>query len=112
MDRWNRLALSAMLEGTIPGGAVSTFRTARAVVSEQERLVWCDEVLSALCFIHSLGLTHGDINTLNVLIVPSRALHGRAFGRAKLIDFGRSTAVGKHEYPGLGSSDAGCRSRT
>ncbi|CAE6391784.1 unnamed protein product [Rhizoctonia solani] len=95
----DRLALSAMLEGTIPGGAVSTFRTARAVVSEQERLVWCDEVLSALCFIHSLGLTHGDINTLNVLIVPSRALHGRAFGRAKLIDFGRSTAVGKHEYP-------------
>ncbi|KAF8755603.1 Protein tyrosine kinase [Rhizoctonia solani] len=95
----DRLALSAMLEGTIPGGAVSTFRTARAVVSEQERLVWCDEVLSALCFVHSLGLTHGDINTLNVLIVPSRALHGRAFGRAKLIDFGRSTAVGKHEYP-------------
>ncbi|KAJ1301927.1 hypothetical protein OPQ81_000766 [Rhizoctonia solani] len=95
----DRLALSAMLEGGTPGGAVSTFRTARAVVSEQERLVWCDEVLSALCFVHSLGLTHGDVNTLNVLIVPSRALHGRAFGRAKLIDFGRSTAVGKHEYP-------------
>ncbi|KAB5589384.1 Tyrosine kinase [Ceratobasidium theobromae] len=95
----DRLALSAMLEGSTPGGAVSTFRTARAVVSEQERLVWCDEILSALCFVHSLGLTHGDVNTLNVLIVPSRALHGRAFGRAKLIDFGRSTAVGKHEYP-------------
>ncbi|KAF8601858.1 hypothetical protein BDV93DRAFT_445189, partial [Ceratobasidium sp. AG-I] len=78
---------------------VSAFRTGRAVVSEQERLVWCDEILSALCFVHSLGLTHGDINTLNVLIVPSRALHGRAFGKAKLIDFGRSTAIGKHEYP-------------
>ncbi|KAH7320444.1 kinase-like domain-containing protein, partial [Rhizoctonia solani] len=60
-----------------------------ALISEQERLVWCDEVLSALCFVHSLGLTHGDVNTLNVLIVPSRALHGRAFGRAKLIDFGQ-----------------------
>ncbi|KAG8775992.1 hypothetical protein FRC12_001136, partial [Ceratobasidium sp. 428] len=95
----DRLALSAMLASAAPGGSVSTFRTARAVVSEQERLVWCDEVLSALCFVHSLGLTHGDINTLNVLIVPSRAVHGCAFGRAKLIDFGRSTAMGKHEYP-------------
>lgn len=95
----DRLALSAMLAGAAPGGAVSAFRTGRAVVSEQERLVWCDEILSALCFVHSLGLTHGDINTLNVLIVPSRALHGRAFGKAKLIDFGRSTAIGKHEYP-------------
>ncbi|KAG8736346.1 hypothetical protein FRC10_009407 [Ceratobasidium sp. 414] len=95
----DRLALSAMLANATPGGSVSTFRTARAVVSEQERLVWCDEILSALCFVHSLGLTHGDINTLNVLIVPSRAIHGCAFGRAKLIDFGRSTAMGKHEYP-------------
>jgi serine/threonine protein kinase len=96
----DRLALTAMLASAVPGSSVSTFRTARAVVTKQERLVWCDEILSAHCFVHSLGLTHGDINTHNILIVPSCALHCRAFGRrAKVIEFGWGTAMGKHDYP-------------
>ncbi|KAG8696983.1 hypothetical protein FRC08_006805 [Ceratobasidium sp. 394] len=35
----DRLALSAMLANATPGGSVSTFRTARAVVSEQELIL-------------------------------------------------------------------------
>ncbi|KAG8719104.1 hypothetical protein FRC08_003648 [Ceratobasidium sp. 394] len=76
----DRLALSAMLGHATPGGSASTFQTARAVVLEQERLVWCNEVLSALArvsFTHSGSPTTTTMpsTSSSSLVEPCTAAH-------------------------------------
>ncbi|KDQ21610.1 hypothetical protein BOTBODRAFT_96383, partial [Botryobasidium botryosum FD-172 SS1] len=53
------------------------------------RVSWYNQLLDGLAHIHSFDLSHGDLNTLNIIVTPSDTI--------KLIDFGRS--VGALEKP-------------
>ncbi|GJJ06551.1 hypothetical protein Clacol_000743 [Clathrus columnatus] len=44
-----------------------------------------DQLLDGLTYLHSFGLSHGDLSLLNVLVTPS--------GTLKILDFGRSTSI-------------------
>ncbi|KAJ7468557.1 kinase-like domain-containing protein [Mycena latifolia] len=55
------------------------------------KVLWANQLIRAICHIHSFGLSHGDISPGNVLIDSE--------GNVKLIDFGRSAAVGEELFP-------------
>ncbi|KAG9002729.1 hypothetical protein FRB94_003649 [Tulasnella sp. JGI-2019a] len=52
------------------------------------KVEWFNQMVEALCHVHMHGLSHGDINSLNVLITLPTAHPPNI---VKLIDFGRST---------------------
>ncbi|KAG8856311.1 hypothetical protein FRB96_006462 [Tulasnella sp. 330] len=52
------------------------------------KVEWFNQLVDALCHVHMHGLSHGDINSLNVLITLPTAHPPNI---VKLIDFGRST---------------------
>lgn len=57
-------------------------------VNTKLKIEWFNQLLEALCHVHKHGLSHGDINSLNVLITTPTAHPPNV---VKLIDFGRST---------------------
>lgn len=54
--------------------------------SKKRRITWYNQLVEALCHLHSFGLNHGDLSLLNIHI-ETRS------DSIKLIDFGRSVSV-------------------
>ena len=54
--------------------------------SKKRRIVWYNQLVDALCHLHSFGLNHADLSLLNIHI-ETRS------DSVKLIDFGRSVSV-------------------
>jgi serine/threonine protein kinase len=69
------------------GGPV-VFSLANPAVTQRLKVEWFNQLVDALVHVHRHGLSHGDINTLNVMITYPSAHPPNS---VKLIDFGRST---------------------
>jgi hypothetical protein len=81
-----------MVLESIEGSTLHQRIESRPPVPDNLKISWFNQLLEALCHIHSFGLSHGDINSLNVLITNSS-------DQVKLIDFGRSTLHGEVVLP-------------
>ena len=60
---------------------------------EGQVLVWIDQVIDALAYCHSQGVTHRDIKPANILINPEGKAYLVDFGIARLTDASSQTAV-------------------
>lgn len=60
---------------------------------EGQVLVWIDQVIDALAYCHSQGVTHRDIKPANILINPEGKAYLVDFGIARLTDPSSQTAV-------------------
>jgi len=67
----------------IEGGRLSGLISKKKSFTDLEASVIMKVILSAVCYIHDLGIIHRDIKTSNILLLDSNDLRS-----VKIIDFG------------------------
>ena len=73
-----------IVQEALTGGTLATVSNFNAFHSAQETyLRWAKEILEAICYLHSIGISHGDIKPENIGF--------DAYNHPKLFDFGLSS---------------------
>jgi len=62
-----------------------TKKSERGGLDKRTKIDIWDQMVDGLTYLHSFGLSHGDLSLLNVLVTRS--------GTLKILDFGRSTSI-------------------
>ncbi|TDL18967.1 kinase-like protein [Rickenella mellea] len=75
----------------IDGVSLETRLYSGSPTSLHLKIYWVNQIIDALCHVHSFSLCHGDISLGNVLITAENTI--------KLIDFGNSAKNGERVYP-------------
>jgi serine/threonine protein kinase len=73
---------SAIVMEHMQGGSLSTKIRTCSIPSLEQRTTWCSHLVSAVRYVHTFGVVHGDISVDNVLFTNNHVL--------KLSDFGAS----------------------
>jgi serine/threonine protein kinase len=60
-------------------------------IAHRTKAHWINQMIDALCHIHSFSLSHGDVSPGNVLVTSTDII--------KMVDFGRSTMKGERLFP-------------
>ncbi|MGY0216843.1 protein kinase family protein [Endozoicomonadaceae bacterium StTr2] len=57
-----------------PTDLMEWLKTEDNIASDQQVIIWCDSLLSALCYLHDNGLAHGDCKPENIFLSADNKL--------------------------------------
>lgn len=82
LDAFRRGNLLFIITEYCPNGSLQSYLAANQKLHDAQLLQYTKEIISALSYIHSRGLSHGNIHPSNILLDEN--------GKIKLCDFGAS----------------------
>ncbi|KIJ39890.1 hypothetical protein M422DRAFT_32495 [Sphaerobolus stellatus SS14] len=80
-----------LIEGRSLLDVLRETKTKDGGLSSSVKVKYWDQMVDGLTYLHSFGLSHGDLSLLNVLVTRTNTL--------KILDFGRSTSIESQFIP-------------